>query len=52
MIWPDLQKLVEKYGTYSAIPADAWTEFDRQAAECQRQLRQGLPGTGTKSSRR
>lgn len=49
--WPDLQKLIEEHGSYPAIPATAWAEFDRQIAACQREYRRGLERARTRSGR-
>jgi hypothetical protein len=32
---PSLQALVAQYGTYSAIPAEAWAQFDHAVAQWQ-----------------
>lgn len=44
--FPDLQKLVEKYGSYPQIPDEVWREFDAKCAEMQIKRRNGLPGRG------
>jgi hypothetical protein len=36
---PDLQRLVELFGGYGKIPAEAWTRLDHDVASCQKQLR-------------
>jgi hypothetical protein len=30
---PDLQELVQRFGTYSNITPEAWEQYDRQMAE-------------------
>jgi hypothetical protein len=44
---PDLQTLVAQYGGYSAVPAEAWADYDRArwTWECARRDR--LFGSGT-----
>jgi hypothetical protein len=38
---PDLQELVQRYGTYSAIPPEAWAEWDRAYDEYRAAMRAG-----------
>jgi hypothetical protein len=37
---PDLQKLVRIFGTYSAIPQWAWTQWDADTATYQVRIRE------------
>jgi hypothetical protein len=37
---PDLQKLVERFGTYSQITPEAWGEFDRAMEQWQERRRE------------
>jgi hypothetical protein len=38
---PDLQKLVQKYGSYPAIPQEEWQRYDTALAAAQKRLRAG-----------
>ena len=37
----DLQELIAKYGTYSAITPEAWPDYDQKMAAWQARLRNG-----------
>lgn len=39
---PDLHRLIEKYGAYSAIPAEAWATYDAQIARARRKASEEL----------
>jgi hypothetical protein len=39
---PDLQALVRKFGTYSAITLEAWAQYDRELEAWKTDLRAGV----------
>jgi hypothetical protein len=38
---PDLQALVECHGSFSAIPPEAWEQWDAEVEACRERVRQG-----------
>lgn len=41
---PDIADLIRQHGSYGAIPAEAWREFDRRMAAWQRLRRERYGG--------